>query len=345
MPPRVLLAAGLCFFTGLVANDCDAQTDLRHVDPDDRTGSSRAVIVNDVPLIHTTQFLPLNSSGVVVGAGRARDQAEHVLKNIATALAESQSSLDRLAKLNIYVTDAASVEAIEQALANLLPRSSRPAVAFVVTRLPHPEALVAMDAVATAPLDPGRAVKLVRTTKLHDGGTSHATVMPQGTRIYVAGQAEKGATLPEAARRTLESLRATLKFLGVRETDVAQLKAFLKPMTDAGDVRRELANFFGAQPVPPVAFVEWESSLPIEIELVAWAGRDRSGDPIEFLTPPGMTASPVYSRVARINHSRTIYVSGLYGSKATDAAGETREIFENQMGTGTSRTRSQSPFS
>ena len=157
-------------------------------------------------------------------------------------------------------------------------------------------------------------------------------MMPQGTRIYVAGQAEKGATLAEATRRTLESLRATLKFLGVRETDVVQLKAFLKPMTDVHDVRRELATFFGSQPVPPVAFVEWESSLPIEIELIAWGGRDQSGDPVEFVTPPGMATSTVFSRVARINHSRIIYVSGLYGTKSQDAATETREIFESLRG-------------
>jgi enamine deaminase RidA (YjgF/YER057c/UK114 family) len=229
----------------------------------------------------------------------------------------------------VYVTDASAVEAVEQVLAERLPHANRPAVGFVVTRLPHADALVAMDAVATSKSDPGRAVKIVRSAKLFDDGSSHAAAMPQGTRVYVAGQAEKGTTLAEATRRTLESLRTTLKFLGVRETDVAQLKAFVKPMADVADVRREVTAFFGTQPVPPVAFVEWESSLPIEIELIAWGGRDRSGDPVEYLTPPGMTASPVFSRVTRVNHSRTIYVSGLYGDDATDTASETRTIFES----------------
>jgi enamine deaminase RidA (YjgF/YER057c/UK114 family) len=288
--------------------------------------------VNDVPLVHTTQLLPLDSAGAIVGENRVRDQTAKVLDNLAAALADSQSGLDRIAKLNTYVTDAASIETIEQVLAERLPLACRPAVSHVVTRLPHADALVAIDAVATTSLDPGRALKLARIEKLYDAGTSHAALMPQGTRIYVAGQAEKGATLAEATRHTLESLRATLKYLDVRETNIAQLKAFLTPMADVADVRRELAAFFGSQPVPPVAFVEWESTLPIEIELVAWGGRDLSGDPVEFLTPPGMTASPVYSRVARVNHSRTIYVSGLYGTEASDAATETRSTFESLRG-------------
>lgn len=332
MPKPILTAIALAALSAVRVAAQQPSTGLRFIEPDDRTGSSRAVMVNDVPLVHTAQLLPLDSNGDLTGAGRARAQAVLVLEHLSTALAEVQSGLDRLAKLNVYVTDTAAAEAVEQVLAERLPRGSRPAVAFVVTRLPHPDALVAMDAVATSELDPGRAVKIARSAKLFDDGSSHAATMPQGTRVYVAGQAEKGATLAEATRRTLESLRATLKYLGVRETDVVQLKAFLKPMSEVGEVRRELAAFFGKQPVPPLAWVEWESSLPIEIELVAWGGRDISGDPVEFVTPPGMTASPVFSRVARINHSRTIYVSGLYGSNSQDAGAETREIFESLRG-------------
>src|SRR5262245_21239072 len=40
-----------------------------------------------------------------------------------------------------------------------------------------------------------------------------------------------------------------------------------------------------------------------------------------------MTASPIYSRVARHNHGKTVYVSGLYGMTGKDAAGEVEEIF------------------
>ncbi|OZA59243.1 MAG: hypothetical protein B7X75_04240, partial [Sphingobacteriales bacterium 39-40-5] len=32
-------------------------------------GASDAVLVDDVPLVHTTQFLPLDKSGSIVGSG------------------------------------------------------------------------------------------------------------------------------------------------------------------------------------------------------------------------------------------------------------------------------------
>jgi enamine deaminase RidA (YjgF/YER057c/UK114 family) len=92
-------------------------------------------------------------------------------------------------------------------------------------------------------------------------------------------------------------------------------------MSDAATVQREAATFFGDRPLPPLVFVEWKSnaSTPIEIELIAWGGKDRGEPAVEYLTPPGMSASPVFSRVARINHSPMIYTSGLYASPGGQA--------------------------
>jgi enamine deaminase RidA (YjgF/YER057c/UK114 family) len=186
--------------------------------------------------------------------------------------------------------------------------------------LPHAGALVAADAVAMTTWDPVRSVKHVSSTVKGRKSPSVVSVSPNGTRIYVSGQAERNRLLPEATRKTLESLRATLRFLGRGDKDIVQLKAFLSPMADASVVRREFAAFFGKRPVPPLVLVEWKSSptVPIEIELVAWGGKNHAGEAVEYLTPPGMKASPVYSRVARINHSRSIYVSGLFASGPTD---------------------------
>jgi enamine deaminase RidA (YjgF/YER057c/UK114 family) len=91
-------------------------------------------------------------------------------------------------------------------------------------------------------------------------------------------------------------------------------------MSDSAVVEREVAAFFGERPVPPLVLVEWRSSptTPIEIELIAWGGMNNSGDAVEYLTPPSMTASPIYSRVARIHHTQTIYVSGLVGAPDTN---------------------------
>jgi enamine deaminase RidA (YjgF/YER057c/UK114 family) len=139
--------------------------------------------------------------------------------------------------------------------------------------------------------------------------------LPRGSRIYVSGQAEQSESLAEATQATLQSLHKTLEFLGRSDGDIVQLKAFVQPMSDANLVRAEVDRFFAGKPVPPLILVEWKSSktTPIEIELIAAGGKPGSEAPsMEFLTPPGMTASPVYCRVCCISHPTTIYVSGLF---------------------------------
>jgi enamine deaminase RidA (YjgF/YER057c/UK114 family) len=100
-------------------------------------------------------------------------------------------------------------------------------------------------------------------------------------------------------------------------------------MSEAATALKEIAAPFGDGVCPPVSLVEWVSSTPIEIELVVAARRpDGAAPPLEFLTPPGMSASPVYARVVRVHSPRRIYVSGLYGSTdAPNSAEEIRDLF------------------
>jgi enamine deaminase RidA (YjgF/YER057c/UK114 family) len=160
-------------------------------------------------------------------------------------------------------------------------------------------------------------------------------VLASGTKLYVSGQAEKGLDLAEMTRKTLQSLAATLEHAGVALQDVVQIKSFVGPMESAGVAEREIVGYFaGKGPVPPLVFVEWTSSPSIEIELVAAAGKAPlpAGETVEFLTPPGMTTSPVFSRVARVAPGPMIYTSGLYGQARNDASTQTREVFE-KLGT------------
>jgi enamine deaminase RidA (YjgF/YER057c/UK114 family) len=178
---------------------------------------------------------------------------------------------------------------------------------------------VALDAVAAAPGDQSSAVKL----------RPQSSTLPAGCRIYVSGQAEPG-TLREATRKTLESLTASLAHCGRTDRDVVQLKCFLTPMAAVAEVRDEIARYYGESGAPPVSFVEWRSSAPIEIELVAWGGPANADtkEPLEFLTPPALKASPLYSRIARIHRGGTIYVSDQFGS-ADGADEQAAEAFAN----------------
>ncbi len=319
-------------FTGLVCGAlaravCGAILEdkaISCIEPDSKTGSSLAVIVDDLPLAHTTQILPSRK-------GDARKQAEDVLAPLGTILRSANTSLDHACKLNIYLASDDALPQVHQALSARFTNSIKPAVAIVVGKLATPEALVAMDAVAPI-LD--RSGDGGPKAKFEKGIRSFA-VLPKGPKIYVSGMADTNA-VPQATRKTLEKLTAAIGQLGLNKKDIVQLKAFLEPMSDVELVRKEIVNFFDGE-APPVVFVEWISpkpNPPIEIELIAPAKGDFSKETnsVTFLTPPGTTDSKVFRRVARLNHGKLIYISGLYGEISGDAGVQVREIFRSLKG-------------
>lgn len=302
--PCVTLAGSVCvilifLFAGL--NTVHAENVLR-IEPGKSNGTSSAVTVREAALFHTKQFLPETDSSILKSLS-AVAQLENVLNQIHVTL--GHAGVSEIVKLNLYATDEATATEVLKALSAHFPDGKQPAVSMVVTRLPRPDAVIAADAVACS------SGSEVPAWPRH----ADMAALPHGSRIYISGQAEQSESLAEATHKTLESLHRTLEFLGSTDNDVVQLKAFLQPMSDAGVVRAEIERFFGVKSVPPLVLVEWKSSstTPIEIELIAAGGQpDADAPPMEFLTPPGMTASPIYCRVCRINHPTTVYVSGLF---------------------------------
>jgi enamine deaminase RidA (YjgF/YER057c/UK114 family) len=93
----------------------------------------------------------------------------------------------------------------------------------------------------------------------------------------------------------------------------------MQPISSVAAVQEEIGFHYGPDNKPPISFVEWRSaSSPIEIELVAWGGpaNKEAKEPIEFITPPSMTASPVFSRVVRVNRGGTIFIGDLPSATA-----------------------------
>jgi enamine deaminase RidA (YjgF/YER057c/UK114 family) len=129
----------------------------------------------------------------------------------------------------------------------------------------------------------------------------------------------------------MESLKRTLDFLGLDLSDVVHVKSFLHPVSAAAEVEKRIAAFFG-DAAPPQVFVEWTSQDRIEIELIAAARSGQGGAPIEYLTPPEFTASPVYAKVVRAAHPATIYISGLYPPAGGDAAAQIKDLFAQLTG-------------
>ena len=313
--------------------------DIRYVQPNAETGTSQAVVVGDIPLAHTDLFLPLDAEGTLIEGG-AELQIDRVLEHLRLALAEVGADLNDIVKVNVYAAHEDAIEYVKEQFAEAFSGAARPAVTYMVGRLPHEGALVAMDAVAAASAEEGASPSpAVHQSELLYGpsGQGDVAVMPRGEKVYISGQAEGSDDLLEAVRGTMQSLHATLAYLGLSAEDVVQVKAFMQPIEQAQEVERVIAEYYRKKPAPPVVAVEWlHGGLPTEIELIA----SRAGSPGEagddevmsFVTPPGMSSSPTFSRLAEVHRGDLVYVSGLYGTPCEDAEEQVRTIFERLGG-------------
>jgi enamine deaminase RidA (YjgF/YER057c/UK114 family) len=327
MNPRFLVVACLAVSISINLATADSRSKIEFIDSN-TNGTSFAAIVDEVPLIHTSQSWPVDGKGKIVAVGDAALQTEQVFKNLDGTLHKVGSSLDMVAKLNVYLAKESVVEEVRSVIAKTFSRRQKPAVSFVVGDLVISDAMVAVDAVAMTSLKE-EAVKCFYADASGNSGIAEAAVLPAGPKLYVSGMADTNSLIP-ATRKTLEKLTTAIAEMGSRSEDIVQLKVFYQPVSDFIAVRKEVADFFKGH-APPTIFVEWISSNPVvEIELIAAARGEAKEDTnaVSFFTPPGTTDSPVFRRVARVNRSRTIYISGLYGVKASDGNGQVREIFD-----------------
>jgi len=301
-----------------------AKPGVEFVEPDHAAGSSKAVIVDAAPLAHTTQVLPVNGKGEVVGKGDIEKQAEQVLSNLDRMLKQAKSSLNDSVKLNVYLRSSGLSDQVSNVLARKFRGKNPPAVTWVAGEMIHPDILVAMDAVAVS------KIRLKGHSPVHfkarDSRFADVSVLPQGEVVYVAGLAAKG-DLASATRETMKQIEAAIIHLGLTRRDIVQLKAFLLPMRDAGQVKEEIGRFFEGMDVPAIILVDWvSSSVPVEIEAIVAAPPANAESTVTYHTPPGIKASPVYSRLARVHGGKRIYISGLYGESAV-AENDVNEIY------------------
>ncbi|HBH51277.1 MAG TPA: translation initiation inhibitor [Planctomycetaceae bacterium] len=292
------------------------------------SGSSGAVRVDDVPLVFSTQVFPQLETGGVA-ASSAREQAEFLLSRVESALGEGAAS--RIVKWNFCVTSDEAATEVRGVLDQRYAGSERGAVSFVVGQLPRAGAHVALDVVAvdagtgSARLD-RREHESLQKLSLNPGNPPLCRVMP-GSLVFVAGQAEAGNSIAEATRNTLRSLDATLQHLGLSFADVISVRSFVSPMDQAEAAVAEIQKIHRG----PQSVVEWLAPGTIEIELLA-ASPGPALEPaerVEYITPPGMQASAVFSRVSRTHGPSLIFVSGLYGTSERSGGEEVPQIFAN----------------
>ena len=325
----LVMACCLVAVAECLAAKATAELSIQYVPLDAPAGMSQAVIVQRMPLVYTRQLLPLDREGKLVGADSADQQIEQVLANLEAVLKDSGSGLDKLIRLNVYALSTETVSSFREHLSKRLDPSVRPAITSVLTPLAHRQALVAVDAVAGA-ADSGKAVALKRCRSVAgDDQCAAAAVLPPGGIAYLSGQPEEAGSTVLPTTKSMTNLMKTLGHLKLSPQHVVQVKVFLKPITSAEEVLREVQKFFPDQITPPVVFVEWLASMPVEIEMIAQL--PLSGKPaerVEYFTPPGSRPSNIFSKVALMRAERQIYISGLYARVPSRGEPQARYLFE-----------------
>ncbi len=301
---------------------------LRYLPLDAPEGVSKAVVVQGHPLVHTRQLLPVDKEGNLAGDGNADQQIEQVLANLQAVLETTGSGLDKLVRLNVYADSPATVDLVRKQLAAKVGENARPAFTAVITPLPVEGAVVAVDAVAVSTSKDG-AVALKRCDTV--AGNDHcadAAIMPVGEVVYLSGQPSK-RPLAEAAADSLGKLQEVLQQLKLKPSQVVQLKVFLEPASQADQVLEQIRRAFPDQLVPPVTFVEWIASAPVEIEMVVHrTPPSGAAESVEYYTPPGVKPSPTFSRVALVHGARQIYISTLTARTPGNGEAQVRDLFE-----------------
>jgi enamine deaminase RidA (YjgF/YER057c/UK114 family) len=213
---------------------------------------------------------------------------------------------------------------------------------------------VAVDAVAAA-ADRGRASIAFRSAKdanfrgakgdntvalrrcpsvAGDEHCADAAVLPRGGVAYLSGQPDEGSLATSAVTRSMSGLMKTLGHLKLSPKQVVQVKVFLRPVTSADEVLREVQKFFPDQITPPVVFVEWLAAVPVEIEMIAQlplshpqAGT-RPAEGVVYFTPPEVRPSNTFSKAALLQTERQIYISGLYARVPSRGEPQAVYLFE-----------------
>lgn len=277
------------------------------------TGAAASVRVPDGALVWTGQIFATKLDG------DARAQCDATLAALDGVLAKADSSLANVVRLTAYVADDAAVAAVDAIVAE---RWARAPVAFSLVRTPVASigARVAFEAVATTS-------RVAPAVEVGEG----AAVLPAGAKIFISGQAEKEADVAAAVRATMAGLHRSVAHLGLKKSDVVQVKAFIRPFADHAAAQREVVASFDGAAVPPVVLMEWQSELFAEIEIVvsAKALAAPAGDTVSYAWLPWLTKSPRYCHVVHVaSGTPLIFVGAVQGDDAGDARGQMKTIFE-----------------
>ena len=231
-------------------------------------------------------------------------------------------------KVNTYGDSSTTLDLFQAVLSDRLPRSVRPAICRVVSPLPIDKAAIAVDVVAVTKDSVENLELISGDDSKSEVGCADAARMPSGGVVFLSGQPDK-SPLAEATANSMTTLLDVMSQLQIAPSQIVQLKVFIDSASQTNVVLEQLKELFPDQTLPPVSFVEWIASAPVEIEVVAHLPREswKSSEPLHFFTPKGVNPSPTFSRVAILQTDHQIFLSGLFARNTTNGEQQVRDVY------------------
>gem|GEM_PF-295153 len=246
-------------------------------------------------------------------------QLNALLDALAPRLAAVGSDLRHVLRLTVALADEADHARAAAVLAARFA-DHPPAVTWLGSPLSEPGARIAVEAIAAS------TQRVAITTPTPDGGA----LLPPGERIFISGQAERGADPASSVALTMASLLRSAAELGGSPVGVAQIRVFLRPYAARSDALAQITPLFPAGKCPPVIITEWTIPLPVEIELVLARnpGAPALEAPLVFPVLAGKPRSPRFSHAAIVGAGvPLIFLGGLDAGAAVEPADEWPALF------------------
>lgn len=304
--------------------------DTIRIEPSNASGSSAVVIPGDTPLAHTTQVLPLGSTGAIHAPGNAAEQARKVLQLLMFILKEAETGLPQTVRLEVVIAHPEDIAAVRRMVSEIFSGKDKPAVTWILSPLPHPEALVAMSATATTSLPGGRAILSKKSPILftEHPELSHVSIQPFGARIYFPARIGKGSTTTSATTEAFAQLTASLRKHSLTAEDVFRLNVFVNDIANAGAARDALIEQFEGKSVPPFSIQVSEGPDLVSIAATAAARVPKpDAQAIERLGPI-KSRNRDFLRDAPVNFGKDVYFSTLTGDSGLSASAQVEEIWQ-----------------
>jgi reactive intermediate/imine deaminase len=124
---------------------------MKHTNPDSLSkpaGYTHLVEVTGGRTIYVSGQIALDKAGHVVGAGDLRAQATQVFENLKAALAASGATFANVAKITVFMTDVAQIQAFRDVRDKYITGEPPASTLVQVVRLARPELLIEVEAVA-----------------------------------------------------------------------------------------------------------------------------------------------------------------------------------------------------